>query len=52
MAARHQPMAAALWSQVIELEAADTWVLPGVEEPRHIGTVEWASVARGLDVAR
>ena len=48
VAARRQPMAAALWSQVIELEAADTWALPGVEEPRHSGTVEWSSVARAL----
>lgn len=48
VAARRQPMAAALWSQVIELEADDTWVLPGVDEPRHSGTVEWSSVARVL----
>jgi hypothetical protein len=48
VAARRQPMAATLWSQVIELEAADTWALPGVEEPRHSGTVEWSSVARAL----
>jgi hypothetical protein len=48
VAARRQPMAAALWSQVIELEAEDTWALPGVEEPRHSGTVEWSSVARAL----
>ena len=48
VAARRQPMAAALWSQVIELEAKDTWVLPGVDEPRHSGTVEWSSVARAL----
>jgi hypothetical protein len=48
VAARRQPMAAALWSQVIELEAEDTWALPGVEEPRHSGTVEWSSLARAL----
>lgn len=48
VAARRQPMAVALWSQVIELEAEQTWALPGVEEPRHAGTVEWSGVARAL----
>ena len=52
VAARHQPMASAVWSQVVTL-APTCWLLPGLDESRHAGTMDWAGLARalgGLDV--
>jgi len=37
----------ALWSATVQL-GADRWALPGLDESRQAGSVEWASVARAF----
>lgn len=49
LAARSQPVADAVWSEVLELPGVqDRWWLPGLLEPRQVGTVDWQLVTRLL----
>lgn len=47
IAARRETMTSALWSTTVEL-GESRWALPGLEEPKQAGSVEWASLARAL----
>lgn len=46
VSSRNRPMSSVLWDQVISLECSDTWVLPGLEESRHAGSIHWPSLAQ------
>lgn len=47
IAARRETMTSALWSTTVEL-GENRWALPGLEEPKQAGSVEWASLGRAL----
>lgn len=47
IAARRETMSSALWSTTVEL-GENRWALPGLEEPKQAGPIEWASLARAL----
>jgi hypothetical protein len=49
LAARREPMAAAVWSQVLPLaEGRLAWLLPGVASPRQSRSVDWPQLAEAL----
>lgn len=44
-----QSMSTALFQEVVELPGAgDRWWLPGLTEPRQVGTVDWLAMVRAL----
>lgn len=47
IAARLETMASALWSTTVEL-GENRWALPGLEEPKQAGSIDWASLSRAL----
>ena len=50
VASRHQPWASAVWSQLVTLADAgpQRWLLPGLEEPQHAGSIDWTGLAASL----
>lgn len=44
---RREPWVTALWSHVVEM-GESKWLLPGLHDPRHAGTMQWPGLAAAL----